>query len=369
MKNLLLTKAKAGLIIDQPFFASLLLAMPLVEKKEIPTMATDGETIWFNPEWINTLTQSELTFVLAHEVLHGVFLHMFRRGEKNHNKWNVAGDYIINNILVQERVGTMPKGGLHNPSLVKQGNETTEGVYALLPKETEEKGAGDEGGAMDQVLDAAKDQAQTAQKEAEMRVKIIQAKNAAKMQGKLSAGLERLVADLVKPKIDWRAALRNFLSKRAKIDYSFAKPRRRFMTADFILPSLSGQQIGKIAIAVDCSGSVDDKTLATFEAEIQSILETVKPTSIDVLYFDTEIMPGRETFENGEDFKLNARGGGGTAFSPIFKALNTEQDIEACIVLTDLQCNDFGPAPAYPVLWASTMEGKAPFGEVLLIKE
>lgn len=364
-----ITKAKASLILDQPFFASLLLSMPMVEDASVKTMATDGETLWYNPEFASGLSLSETVFVLAHETMHCVFQHMCRRGTRNHNKWNIAADYVINEILITDAVGTMPKGGLHNPALVKQGNGTSEGVYALLPDSDESKGAGDDGGAMDAMKDAGTDEASNAAKQAEMKVRVIQAANAAKMCGKLSAGLARIVKDVTRNKVDWKSVLRRFLSERAKVDLSYAKPKRRFMADDINLPSLVGEKMGAIAIAVDCSGSVGDAELQAFSAEIKAIIEDISPSIAHVIYFDSEVVRAN-SFDSDSEFKIEAVGGGGTAFSPIFRYVDA-QNISpiAMVILTDLQCSDFGESPSYPVLWASTDRNDAPFGEVLKIKD
>jgi predicted metal-dependent peptidase len=366
-----ISKAKALLVLDQPFFASLLLTMPIHEDKKITTMATNGDWIKFNPEFVDKLSIQELIFVLAHETMHCVFQHMLRRGDKNHNKYNIAGDYVINDHLIREHVGEMPHGGLHNPQLVQEGNGTTEGVYALLPKEDEQKTAGNmgQGGSMDEVESDDLTQAEANQKSEEMRVKVIQAKNAAKTCGKFSAGLERLVNDLTRPRIDWRTVLRRFLSDRAKVDLSYAKPKRRFMADDVNLPSLLGEQLGEIVIAVDCSGSIDDKLLNEFGTEISSIKEDTKPVKVHVIYFDSEVLRHDE-FSRDDDLRINACGGGGTAFSPVFRYIqNKNISPVACVFLTDLQCNDFGQTPSYNVMWASTDNGNAPFGEILLLKD
>lgn len=370
-----IAKARASLIIDQPFFASLLLPMPIKEDNSIPTFATDGDSIVYNSEWAASLTMDETIFVLAHEVMHCVLDHMGRRGARTPNRWNQAADYVINQTLSDERVGSMPKGGLLNRDLVTRGNGTSEGVYNLLPESSEENGAGESGGALDQVHDAGSNQGQDkvdsatqAQKSAEMKVRVIQAKNAAKMQGKLSVGLERLIDDLLKPVVDWKTVLRKFVSERAKIDYTFARPKRRFLGEDLYLPSLSGQQMGHVVIPIDCSGSISQSVLAVFATEINAIREDVHPSKITVMYFDSEVLK-IETFERDQEVILTPIGGGGTAFSPVFEAIDSlsEQPV-AAIVLTDLCCDDFGPIPNYPVLWASTTEDQeTPFGDVVYI--
>ena len=367
-----LVKAKAALIIDQPFFASILLGLPMVEDTKIPTLATDGNEIRYNPDFVAKLPLGEVIFALAHETMHCVFQHMHRRETRNPAKWNIAGDYVINDLLVREKIGTMIAGCLHNPSLVAAGGNTTEGVYKLLPDSDEGKKPGADhgrGGALDEVSDAGKDQAEIAQKEAEMRVKVVQAANAAKMSGKLSGNLARIVGEATASRIDWRAILRRFLSERAKTDLSYAKPKRRFMADDIYLPSLTGEKIGGVVVAIDCSGSINDTLLKLFQSEINAIISDVMPSMTHIVYFDSQVLK-RDSFEPGQTIELKPCGGGGTAFSPIFRHIeeNALQPV-ACVVLTDLECSDFGFCPDYPVLWAATAKGSAPFGETVLIKE
>jgi len=368
---LLIAKAKAGLIIDSPFFASLILSMPVVESTDpdVSTAATNGLGIEYNAEYVASLQLPEVTFLLAHETAHCAFEHCLTIGDKNPNRWNSATDYVINDILVREKIGVMPKGGLLDAALVAKGNGHAEGVYKLLPKETENKKPGSKGGAMDSLKKGAKDAADQKQKSAEMKVKVLQAKNAAKMMGKLSAGLEKLVSEVTRTETPWREVLRRFFTERAKLDFSFARPKRRFLADDIYLPSLIGEKLGRIAVLVDCSGSAfDDITLKTFSGEINGIREDAGPSETMVIYFDTQVLR-TETFGPDDTFKLNPIGGGGTAYSPIFAALEKlDEKPIACVVLTDLCCSDFGPVPSFPVLWASTRRGSAPFGEITYLK-
>ena len=215
------------------------------------------------------------------------------------------------------------------------------------------------------------DAAKMAQASADLKVRVIAAKNTAKMQGKLSAGLERLIEEMVKPRVDWREVLRRFLSERAKVDYSFSRPKRRFLSQDLYLPSLTGERMGKIVIAVDCSGSVTPKLLNEFAREINAIREDLKPSGTDVIYFDYKICH-IDSVKDDEDLVIKPKGGGGTAFSPVINHVNQMEEPPACVVfLTDLECDDFGKRPDYPVLWC-VLEGnqrKAPYGEVLEVSE
>ena len=375
LTNPKMAKAKASLIMTQPFFASLLCQMPMIEDATLnpPTMATDMKSIWFHPDFVEKSSQDELKFVLCHEIGHTIFQHGWRRGSRNARKWNIAGDFIINNLLLTEQppVGTMPAGGLNDPALVAAGGGTTDGVYNLLP-DTDGDGGGGSGsgqGPLDECRDAPGGAADREADEAQMKVRIAQAAQAARMCGKLSANMQRLVDGALEPKVAWQDVLRRFISARAKVERSFARPKRRFIGEDVYLPSLSGERLGKIVVAVDCSGSIGPRELNEFAAEIKGIWEDTHPEQLDVVYFDSRVSH-HDTFMPDDEVHIEGHGGGGTAFSPIFRHIDL-MDIEpaACVVLTDLCCSDFGPAPAYPTLWVSNHSSAAPWGEVVMMNQ
>ena len=123
--------------------------------------------------------------------------------------------------------------------------------------------------------------------------------------------------------------------------------------------------LGEIVVAVDCSGSIGEHELNIFAAEIRGITEDTKPVALHVVYFDSEVCH-HDTFGPDDQLHVEPHGGGGTAFSPIFEFVESKGIDPACaVVLTDLCCNDFGPAPHYPVLWVSTDPGTAPWGEII----
>ena len=363
----LLAKARTALVLEHPFIGNVALNMPFVADHSIRTAMTNGREIRYNPRFMDSMGDEERKFVVAHECFHPMLEHNFRRGERQHKRWNKAGDYVINQLLTDESIGKMPEFGLLNPQLYKAGNGSTDGIYNLLPDEPDDGSGGDGTEAMDDCADGGGSPAEQAQQAAEWKVRVAQAAQAAKMMGKMSAGLERLVGEVLAPKVDWRDVLRKFVEKCKSDQRSFARPNRRFLSQGLYLPSASGESLGEIAIAVDCSGSIDDRILAQFAGEINAIKEDGNPSCIHVVYFDSEVSH-YEKYERDDTLNIKAHGGGGTAFSPVFQYFQ-EHDIEpiACIFLTDLCCNDFGDAPQYPVLWVSTDEGEAPFGEVVLM--
>jgi len=367
--NKKLAKAKTALILEHPFFGTLAMNMPFELSEDVPTAATNGKRVKFNPDFIEPLTDEEMKFLVAHEVAHPMFEHPYRRQERNPLNWNIAGDYVINEVLVMDSIGKMPEGGLQDTGMYDAGGGTTDGIFKLLPEPEEGDGEGGQGpgkGWQD-CEDAEGTQQEKDQQAAETKVKVAQAAQAAKTMGKMSAGLERLVSEVLNPKVDWREVLQRFVEKCRNDSRSFARPNRRYVSQGMYLPSPDGVAMGELLFAVDCSGSVGPDELNQFAAEVITVHEDHKPVKLHVVYFDSSISH-YDCFTRDDEVEVKAHGGGGTAFSPIFEYAE-EHDIDpvACVVLTDLYCHDFGEQPAYPVLWVTYGAEEAPFGEVVVM--
>jgi len=277
-------------------------------------------------------------------------------------------DYVINELLTNEGVGKMPSGGLQNTSIYNAGGGTSDGIYNILEDQPGDDGSGgyaDGNGPFDDCEDAEGSPAEQAQAQAEMKIQVAQAAQAAKMMGKMSANMQRLVDEVMQPKVNWRDVLRRFVEKARTDERTWARPNRRFISQGIYLPSVTGESMGELLFAVDCSGSIDQPTLNQFAAEIRTVKEDCLPVRIHVVYFDSEVSH-YESYAPEDDLDIKPHGGGGTAFSPVFRYAE-EHGIEpvACVFLTDLYCYDFGDAPDYPVLWVSNGADKAPFGEVV----
>jgi predicted metal-dependent peptidase len=368
--NRRLSKAKTGLILEHPFLGAVAINMPFILSEEVPTAATNGKRVLFNPKFITDMTDEELKFLVAHEVFHPMLEHNFRRGERNQRKWNRAADYVINELLTVEGVGKMPSGGLQSTSIYKAGGGTSDGIYNILEDQPGDDGSGgyaDGVGGFDECEDAGGNPAEQAQAQAEMKIQVAQAAQAAKMMGKMSANMQRLVDEVLQPKVDWRTVLQRFVEKARTDQRTWSRPNRRFISQGMYLPSTSGEVMGEMLFAVDCSGSIDQDTLNQFAAEISKVKDDCCPTLIHVVYFDSEVSH-HETYTPDDALDIKPHGGGGTAFSPVFRYAE-EHDINpvACVFLTDLYCSDFGAAPDYPVLWVSNGRDNAPFGEVVMM--
>jgi len=385
-----ISKSLIKLLLHNPFFATLLLRLQVVEDETQKTGWTNGIKIGYNPKWIDELTFEQVMGFLVHEAQHLVLMHDIRRKHRNPVKWNHATDYVINTDLTDWNFELPPKGLVNDQFKGKSADE----VYNLIPDPPKGGGGGGDGdgdGDGDGMPEwgEVRDQpgpddkpASSSEKnfqEQERKMDLEKARQSAKRAGKLPAGMNRLVNDLLAPKLDWRVVLRRFVSSYAKNDYAWYPPNRRFVHQGLYLPSLRSEEIEKIVLAVDTSGSLSMTELAQFGGELNSILEEIE-TTLEVMYCDSALhgqagaeiyMPDTFTRED-LPLKLEMRGGGGTSFRPPFEWLEANGIIPTCFIyLTDMWCHDFpDPAPMYPVLWIQSgdYDNDPPFGELLSLE-
>ncbi len=389
-------KSRTSLLLDHPFFGALLFRLGASPSKSVATMATDGVSLFYNPEFVESLNAVELAGVLAHEVMHPALRHHTRRGDRNQARWNMACDYAINPILLDAGL-TLPKGvlvdnrfrGMSAESIYNliedeenQGalGGSQNGPISIMPPKEEGQNSDDSDaesdppapstpGGVGQVLDAPEPEngegKTVAEQDREWQIAVEQAQSVAKLAGKMPAGVARTLGSAQAARVDWRELLRRAWSETIPADYSWTYPNRRHVWAGLYLPGIISEGAGEIAIAVDCSGSVSARQLGLFEAEIRSILAGQQPRLVHVLYFDTEVHKV-EAFQAGERIALTPVGGGGTDFRPCFAWLKERGVVpQTLVLLTDL-CGTFpAEAPAYPVIWASTENRRAPFGQVV----
>ena len=364
-----LSKAKTGLLLEHPFFGKLTAEMPFQFSTAIPTACTNGKRVLFNPDFVAPLNDGNITFLVAHEVCHPMLEHNFRRQGRCPNKFNYAGDCIINHMLIEEGIGQFIEGGVNDPDLYNRGGGTTDGVYNLLPEMPDAPVFTGTGQApYDICEDGMGTPAEIQEQAGKWKIKVAQAAQAAKMMGRLSAGLERFVEEILHTRVSWEEVMHRFVVKCISDQRTFARASRRFASQGMYLPSRSGEQLGEIAFSIDCSGSIGDEELSEFGAEVKKIYHDYSPKGIHIIYFDSEVCH-YDYFKNEEPV-LKPHGGGGTDFAPVFDYMR-EHDIEpVCnIFLTDMCCSSFGNPPDCPVLWVSNMKyEEPPFGEAILME-
>ncbi|MDA3813535.1 MAG: VWA-like domain-containing protein [Candidatus Cloacimonetes bacterium] len=362
-----ITKARAGLVLSSPFFASVALHLKLKEdSSNCETAYTDSVVLGYNPEFVNNLTNAELKAVICHEVLHIAMLHPFRRNNRDHLRWNIACDYAINPI-VKDAGFSLPAGALLEDRY--KGKEA-EVIYNMLPKQLPSP-INMIGEVKDYKQDKQDKNSNTAkQQEKNWKITLTGAAAIAKAQGKLPAGLDRMIQEILQPKLPWREILSRFITENAKNDYTWTQPNKRYLYSGLYLPALNVPTLGTIAIIIDTSGSISQKELDTFASELQAILSIYPGTEIKVIYVDTKVA-NTETIDI-YDFKLHAKGGGGTDFKPGFDYIEQEAILPSCVIyFTDGYCDSFPESPDYPTLWVLTDKAnfKPPFGEMIYMEQ
>lgn len=395
-------QARTNMIVDNPFFGFLCLRLHMVEDCTAKTFWTDGESIGYNPKFVDSLTLAETITVLAHEVMHVACLHPWRRDGRDNGDWQKATDYVVNQTLADAGF-VMPKTALLNRQFDGLAAEQVfDAIHKDQPKQSDEddgkpeqnqgenEGDGDgqgqgqadiqeqpdaNGSQPDQGEDdfgpgEVRDGQAAEKEEAEAKVKmaVLQAAQAAKDD--VPAGVKAMIQEIKNPTLDWRNILRKWMQTLSKDDYTWRTPNTRHLQRGFFLPSLGSESMPPICIWFDTSGSIfcNQVLINEFAAIINEIVRETQPERVYVGYADTKVQKV-ETFERGEEILIDPIGGGGTDFAPAFEWIETEGIEPTCVIyLTDL-CGYFPKAaPDYPVLWASTYQGyTAPFGDTVYL--
>lgn len=359
-----LQKAKAKLLINQVFFATLVMATPMVADATLPTAATDMLTIYYNAAFIDGLSINQIMFVLAHEVMHIVFKHGLRRGNRNPQLWNVACDYAIN-LILHEAGFEVLQGCLFDPRFKGMSAEQ---IYDLLKQEQEEKGgSGDQHkdtGLGEDVREPANMGADDMAK-AEQRVqqRVAQAANMARMAGKLPAGLQRLVDEILNPTVPWQDLLRDYMTRITHDDESWSRRNRRF--PNVYLPARHNERMGNIIFIADTSGSISQKEINQVASEMRVVSEELRPESIRVVCCDAAVQ-NDVVFDEGMEITFDPKGGGGTDMRVALEHVE-QYDPVVVVLCTDGWTPWPASEPQYPLIVCCTTKADVPIGEVVRI--
>jgi len=348
---------------------------------DVRTACTDGWNTYFNPEFFKDFTDPQLRLLILHEQQHKAYRHnvVWRTLWREDSRLaNIAADHFVNLSLIEMDNG---EGFLSMPAVGVQPDPQYHGWSVIqIYKHLKENPPPDAGGLDDhdwEAVDGDPSDAQAQQELDQVRLRQIdQALRQGEILAKRRAQALGLTADLgfdglLHPKVDWRRALREFVSEHcAGTDEStWRRPSRRYLAHDIYMPSMQGTTMTRLAVVLDTSGSCFNSTEATrFVSELAAIIEQVNPATIDVLYVDTQVA-SHQTFENGQFAvaELKPRGGGGTDLPVAFDYLLKHQiKPDACVVLTDGE-TPFGQPPGYPVLWAVTSNVRSPHGTTVYI--
>ena len=347
-----LITARVGLLLRASFFGNLATRLKLVNADEwCPTAATDGRNFYYNSRFVNMLKPKEIEFLFGHEVLHCVYDHFGRRGDRDPQLFNIANDYCVNADLKKHRVGEFITSV---PCLydAKYQDMSSEEIYDILYENAEKidisdlidkllddhldgegnNGAGEDGDEQDKK--GGKGRPKLSQEERqkikdEIKEAVLAAASASDGAGNLPAGVKRIIEDMTAPKMNWRELLRMQLESTIKSDYTWMRNSRRGWHMDAVMPGMKLDPMIDIAVSIDASGSMLDKMLKDFLAEVAGIMEQFPNYRIHVLSFDTEVYnPQQFDSENLDDITgYEIMGGGGTDFDSVFRYFK-ENEIE-----------------------------------------
>ena len=370
--------ARIGLLLRHPFFGNMATRLKIVAADEwLGTAAVDGRNLYYNTQFFNAMNNKEIEFVVAHEILHMVFDHIGRREDRNPMIYNISADYIVNNTLVRDRIGTIPSIVQCYQDFKYEGwtsEEVYDDVYEEAKKNGEEylKQLGemlDEHLDMDADSEGSSDGDQgedgngnaTSSKKPtyskgdmkqikdEIKENMISAAQSAGA-GNVPGAVARMIKELTEPKMNWREIIRQSVQSTIRSDYTFSRPSRKGQMSGAILPSMDFQDTIDIACCIDMSGSIGEVQGKDFLGEVQGIMEEFPDYNIKVWCFDTNVY-------NEEDFAANdgkdlldyeLMGGGGTDFMANWTYMK-EQDYvpKKLIMFTDGYAWDSWGDPDY----------------------
>ena len=398
-----LVKSRMTLLFKHPFFGQLALRLTLTpaDRSWCATAATDGRKFYYNPAFITELDDKENVFLVAHELGHCIYEHFLRRGDRDGKLFNIAGDYIINNVLDNElvkkgdyaRVITYVKPYLNH----KYDGWTTEEVYDDLQQQQDAGGKPeDEGDLIDVHIDMSgggggedgdegdgvevdgqglagkpKPLSEEDQKQLgnEMKDAMIQAA-ASGGAGSVPGDMKRMIKSLLEPEMDWREIIQSQVQSSLKSNFSFMRPNRKGWHMTAILPGMDRDVMIDVALAIDTSGSISQTMLTEFVSEIAGMMEQYENYRIRIWQFDTRVYGFDEfTHDDGRDIREYAiKGGGGTDFMVNWTYMEEEEiDPDQFIVFTDGMPYGGWGNPDYcdTVFLIHTQYGRpeAPFGQ------
>jgi len=345
-----LITARVGLLLRASFFGNLATRLKLVNADEwCGTAATDGRNFYYNSRFIDMLKPKEVEFLFGHEVLHCVYDHFGRRGDRDPMLFNVANDYAVNADLKKHRVGEFITSvpclydskyeGMSSEEIYDDLYENAEKINLsdlidkLLDDHLDGEGnsdSDDDGDEKDGKGKKPKLSAEERQKiRDEIKEAVLAAAAASDGAGNLPAGVRRLIQDMTAPKMNWREFLRMQLESTIKSDFTWMRASRRGWHMDAVMPGMKNDEMIDIAISIDASGSMGADMLKDILSETQGIMDSFPAYKLHVVSFDTKVYNpatyDSENLDNLVDYEIH--GGGGTDFDCVFEYFK-ENDIQ-----------------------------------------
>ena len=361
MINEKIEQAKTKLMLENPYFGTLVTSLELRANNNIASIRPLGDLMEYNSEYLEVLSIDEVTTILANSAMHQALFHSQRGKERVSLVWNLASDYAINDLLVENGF-TLPPLANYSSRFEKLYAEQ---IYSVLlgeldlqddePTEQEEERPTEE--MMEEFLS-----------DEEFELLLEQLNIKLEKQGELPKGIDRFVESLQTAQISWRDELYRYVNAHAKSDYRMFPPNKKHLYRGIALPSIYGEEL-KIVVAIDTSASIDDELLKLFLTELYEIMQVFTHYMIELIECDASIQ-NIQRLTPLEPLEPTLKGGGGTDFRPVFDHLEREnEDFKFLIYFTDGKGSFPSYEPLIDTLWVMPFqaEEEIPFGEVLLL--
>jgi predicted metal-dependent peptidase len=342
--------ARVGLLLRHPFFGNMATRLRVQNCDDwCPTAATDGRNLYYNTAFFNDLSNKQVEFVIAHEILHCVFDHLVRREDRDPMLHNFACDYIVNNVLVRDRIGEKVTQIPIFQDFKYEGWSSEE-VYDELFKQAEQNGKEfmkQLGELLDEHVDWENGDGEESDKKGkgkggrpvytkdelrkikdEIKEAMISAAQSAGA-GNVPGEIQRIIKELTEPKMNWRELLRQQIQSTIRNDFTFQRPSRKGWHTGAVLPGQNFAETIDIAISLDMSGSIGDAQARDFLSEIKGIMDEYKDYNIKLWCFDTKVYNEQDFSADGGDDLMDYEimGGGGTDFDANWTYMK-EHDIQ-----------------------------------------
>lgn len=358
------------------FFTNLALGLhpQVAEEGKTPTAATDGRRMMFNPEWVLSLPPEQLYgIVIGHEPMHCAMEHFARTlGMDDIQAAQLAADLEINPICRDAGFELPPDAVFpgEGPYSKLPTDRTFEEYYALVAQQRQEDGqdgGGDDPGGCGGV-EPAPDKAAAEAASGQWKGKVAAAAQAAAERGELPGSLARWVDTILRPKVDPWEVLREYMTRVAKTEQSWARLNRRALARGLYLPSRHSDELSEVVLLVDVSGSVDQDQLNLMAGFLEGVL-AANPGKLTVIYHDHKVQGVVDWVPEDGSLKLEACGGGGTSHVPAFQEIEN-RGLEPAVILavTDLETR-FPEDPGIPTIWAGVEDNgiQPPFGQYVCL--
>ena len=390
--------ARLYLLNNAPFFGALLYGtqINITDDEEAPSCAwTDGDEIFFNVPMLGTLLEESVeeypkipekrvvfesvTFLIIHELMHCMLLHLDRRKSRDPLIWNYAADLTIN-ILIKSWFNLLTPPGTvayAHFTYLRERDESTEVVYDKIIENTPKvsydpssgKGTIKHPNGREETFHVDLQGSGTAgdERKDQWESRIEHAKNASggectpRGSGGHSSRVEDILDTIYEPKVDWRQLIDHLGGELSKGDFSFRQQSKSSIGTNYYLPSMRTYE-PFVVIAIDTSGSISKKEYTHFMSEVKAIL-SLHNCKVGVIQCDADVVDYVELESNDQTPPI--KGGGGTRFSPVFEYANKlNRNIDALIYFTDGYNCDQGFEKnmyvSYPVVWVMTTDAGAP---------